>query len=71
MYPAVLIFSTRQPLLLEKLPVNALNFGQHLFFAKFLSLTDSVLKPFAPHQISSLAFGSSISNTALSNGFDT
>lgn len=43
---------------------------RHLFPVKVLSLTAFVLKPFAPHQVSSLVFGSSISKTALSNGFD-
>ena len=43
----------------------------HLFFVKFLSLTVLVGNPFAPHQVSSLGLGSSMSNTSLLNGSDT
>lgn len=42
----------------------------HLFSVKVPSLTIFVSKPFAPHQMSSLLLGSSISNTALLNGSD-
>ena len=73
MSAAVPIFSTRTLILGVKSSSSTREKNQlcqHLFFPKVLSLTDFVLKPSAPHQISSLAFGSPISNTALSNGFD-
>ena len=43
----------------------------HLLSVKFFSLTGLVENPFAPHQVSSLGLGSSMSNTSLLNGSDT
>ena len=42
----------------------------HLLSVKFPSLTALVGNPFAPHQVSSLGVGSSMSNTSLPNGSD-
>ena len=42
----------------------------YLLSVKFLSLTVSVVNPFAPHQVSSLGLGSSMSNTSLLKGSD-
>ena len=42
----------------------------YLLSVKVLSLTVSVVNPFAPHQVSSLGLGSSMSNTSLLKGSD-